>query len=121
MQLNNNMNCNFNGKYSKLARKARLKRLYPCVLTKPLGNLPKTDEKIINKAIFKQTLIFFLLPLSLAIVHTIFGIKFCLIILESIGIDSLAKAIITTGGLIILIYGGYFVITYLCNKNIIKE
>lgn len=80
-----------------------------------------TDEKMINRSIFKQTLIFFLLPLSLAIVHTIFGIKFCLIILESIGVDSLAKAIITTGTLIILIYGGYFLITYLCNKNIIKE
>lgn len=80
-----------------------------------------TDEKMINKAIFKQTLIFFLLPLLLAIVHTIFGIKFCLIILESIGIDSLAKAIITTGGLIIFIYGSYFLITYLCNKNIIKN
>lgn len=76
---------------------------------------------MINKAIFKQTLIFFLLPLLLALIHSIFGIKFCLIILESIGIDSLTKAIITTGLLITLIYGGYFVITYLCNRNIVKE
>ena len=43
-----------------------------------------TDEVMINKAIFKQTLIFFMLPLSLALIHTIFGIKFCLIILSSI-------------------------------------
>ena len=31
------------------------------------------------------------------------------------------KAIITTGALMIVIYGGYFMITYICNKNIIKE
>ncbi|MDO4963653.1 MAG: ABC transporter permease [bacterium] len=80
-----------------------------------------TDEAMINKAIFKQTLIFFLLPLSLALIHTIFGIKFCLIILESIGVYSLAKAIITTLIIIIIIYGGYFLITYICNKNIIKD
>lgn len=80
-----------------------------------------TDEKTINKAIFKQTLIFFLLPLSLAVVHTIFGIKFCLIILETIGINSLLKAIITTCLIIIAIYGGYFLLTYYCNKNIIKN
>ena len=40
------------------------------------------DEKEINKALFKQTLLFFMLPLSLAIVHTIFGLKFCSFFLE---------------------------------------
>ena len=35
------------------------------------------DEKDINKSLFKQTFIFFMLPLSLAIIHTIFGLKFC--------------------------------------------
>lgn len=80
-----------------------------------------TDEKMISIAIFKQTLIFFLLPLLLALVHTIFGIKFCLILLESIGVADLSKGIITTILIITLIYGGYFLITYLCNKNIIKS
>ena len=41
--------------------------------------------------------------------------------LESIGIDSLTKSIITTAIFIILIYGGYFILTYLCNKNIINK
>ena len=80
-----------------------------------------TDEKMIDRAVFKQTLIFFLLPLLLALVHTIFGIKFCLIILESIGVADLSKGIITTILIITFIYGGYFLITYLCNKNIIKS
>ena len=43
-----------------------------------------TDEKIINKALFKQIGIFFIMPLMLAIVHSIFGIKFANIILEGI-------------------------------------
>ena len=34
------------------------------------------DEKMINKALFNQIFIFFMIPLSLAIVHSIFGIKF---------------------------------------------
>lgn len=80
-----------------------------------------TDEKMIDKAIFRQTLIFFLLPLFLALIHTIFGIKFCLIILESIGIADLSKGMITTILIITFIYGGYFLITYLCNKNIAKS
>lgn len=80
-----------------------------------------TDEKMINKALFKQTLIFFLLPLLLAIVHTIFGIKFSLALLEIVGYNGLGKAIISTIILIIIVYGGYFIITYFCNKNIIKQ
>ena len=79
-----------------------------------------TDEKLINKTIFKTTLIFFLLPLLLALVHTIFGLKFCLIVLESLGVESLTKGMVITSLLIIFVYGGYFLITYLCNKNIIK-
>lgn len=80
-----------------------------------------TSENMIDKAIFKQTLIFFMLPLLIALIHTIFGIKFCLILLESIGIGDLSKGIITTILIITFIYGGYFLITYLCNKNIIKS
>ena len=79
------------------------------------------DEKDINKALFKQTLIFFMMPLALAIVHTIFGLKFCVIILSSLGISSVLDGSIMTFIFLIMIYGIYFMITYLCSKNIIKE
>ena len=36
------------------------------------------DEKMINQALFRQIFIFFMLPLALAIIHSIFGIKFIL-------------------------------------------
>lgn len=79
------------------------------------------DEKDINKALFKEIAIFFLLPLILAIIHSIFGMKFSLIILEVFGTDGLIPSIIMTCILLGFIYGGYFLITYFCSRNIIKE
>ena len=79
------------------------------------------DEVDINKSLFKQMLIFFVMPLSLAIVHTIFGLRFCTYVLGSLGIDSILKGSITTFIFLIIIYSIYFIITYICSKNIIKE
>lgn len=78
-------------------------------------------EKMINKALFSQIGIFFMMPLVLAIIHSIFGIKFSTYILESFGNEGLLPSIIMTACFIIFIYGGYFLITYYCSKNIIKE
>ena len=60
-------------------------------------------------------------PLVIAIIHSIFGIKFAAFILETFGRDKLLPSIIMTAIFIIVIYGGYFFITYFCSKNIIKE
>ena len=79
------------------------------------------DEKIINKALFRQIAIFFLAPLVIAIIHSIFGIMFCNYILETFGNESLLLAIVLTALLLVIIYGGYLLITYYCSKRIIKE
>lgn len=79
------------------------------------------DEKMINKALFNQIFIFFMIPLSLAIVHSIFGIKFANIILETMGISGLTSSITMTFIFLVLIYGGYFLLTYFASKNIIRE
>lgn len=80
-----------------------------------------TDEKMINKALFRQIAIFFALPLILALIHSIFGIMFAMKILEVFGNEQLLPSIIMTAIFIVIIYGGYFLITYYCSKNIIKE
>ncbi len=80
-----------------------------------------TDEKMINQALFRQIAIFFMFPLVIAIIHSIFGIMFCNFILETFGNDQLLPSIIMTAIFIIIIYGGYFLITYICSKNIIRE
>ena len=79
------------------------------------------DEVDINKSLFKQMLIFFVMPLSLAIVHTLFGLRFCTYVLGSLGIDSILKGSVTTFIFLIIIYSIYFIFTYICSKNIIKE
>ena len=79
------------------------------------------DEKMINKALFRQIGIFFMFPLLVAIIHSIFGIKFCNYLLSAFGAANLVSSIIGVAIFIVAIYGGYFLVTYICSKNIIKE
>ncbi|MDE6665003.1 MAG: FtsX-like permease family protein [Ruminococcus sp.] len=79
------------------------------------------EESDISKSLFRQTGIFFLLPLLLACVHSVFGMKFSTYILEVFGTEKLAESIGFTSIMILLIYGGYFLITYLCSKSIIRS
>lgn len=79
------------------------------------------DENMINKALFKQIFIFFMFPLLLAIIHSIFGIRFANFLLQSMGMTSLLSSISFTAIFIVIIYGGYFLVTYYCSKSIIKE
>ena len=79
------------------------------------------SDKQLNRALFRQIAIFFFFPLLIAIIHSIFGIKFCIFILETFGKDEMLASVGMTMIFLILIYGGYFLITYYCSKNIIKE
>ena len=79
------------------------------------------DEAMINKALFRQIGIFFMFPLILASIHSVFGIMFCNNILKTMSVNFNLKSVIITALFIIFIYGGYFFITYICSKNIIKE
>lgn len=80
-----------------------------------------TDEKLIHRALFKQVAIFFIFPLLLAIIHSIFGLLFCRYILMTFGDEAMVRSITMTAIFLIIIYGGYFLITYYCSKNIIKD
>ena len=80
------------------------------------------DEKMINKALFRQIGIFFGLPLILAIIHSIFGIQFAMTMMEGLASsEDLLPSIVATVVIIGAIYGAYFIATYLGSKNIIKE
>ena len=80
------------------------------------------DEKMINKALFRQIGIFFGMPLILAIIHSIFGIQFALNLLSGIAkANELLPSIIVTIVIMSTIYGSYFLATYFGSKNIIKE
>lgn len=78
------------------------------------------DERMIDMALFKQIGIFFAFPLILALIHSVFGIKFINIILATMGMSSMAASIGLTLAFFAVIYGGYFLITYLCSRSIIR-
>lgn len=79
------------------------------------------DEKDISRSIFRQIGFFFLLPLLIACVHSIFGMKFVLNLLQIVSLPNLISSVSLNAVIIILIYGGYFLITYRCCKNMIKN
>lgn len=79
------------------------------------------DEKMINSALLKQIGTVFAAPLILACIHSIFGIKFCELILKSLGFNNTIGGILSAALVLVIIYGGYFVLTYISSKNIIKE
>ncbi len=78
------------------------------------------DEKDINGSLLRQQGIFFLLPMMLAVFHSIFGIKFINKTLVIFGEYHILGSIVFTALIIGLIYGGYFLITYTCSRQIIK-
>ncbi len=80
-----------------------------------------TDERMLNKALFRQIGIFFAFPLVLAVIHAVFGIQFCNTILEILGNEQLLPSIALAAVILTMIYGGYFLLTYFCSKNMIRE
>ncbi len=80
------------------------------------------DEKMINRALLAQIGIFFAMPLILAMIHSIFGIKFGVVVMSGLAsADEILPSIIVTVSLICIIYGLYFLATYYESKRIIKD
>ncbi len=79
------------------------------------------DERQIHHSLFTQSAVFFGLPLALACIHSIFGIKVCNYMFETFGSSGLIYSIFATAGIIIAVYGVYFLITYSCSKRMIQD
>lgn len=79
------------------------------------------DDKKLNRALFTQIFIFFMFPLVIAIIHSIFGIMCANTIMESMSVTSNMTSILGAALLIVVIYGGYFIVTYTTSKRIINE
>lgn len=79
------------------------------------------EKKMVNQSILFQLSIYFFMPLLLAIVHSIVGIQVVNSIVVAFGKSDLFIASLITGGIILLIYGAYFLITYIGYKNILAK
>ena len=79
------------------------------------------DNRMIRKSVFTQCMIYFGLPLSVAVMHSVFGIQTCTKILGFYGKSGLLYSILITALIIVLIYGGYALATYLGSIRILSE
>lgn len=77
------------------------------------------DDSLVNSALFRQIAIYFLLPLIVACVHSIVGIKVANDVIRDAGGINAIGNIIITAVLIIIVYGSYFLATYLSSRRII--
>lgn len=78
------------------------------------------SDKMINHALCVQIGAFFVLPLLVAVIHSICGLIFCNYTLEFFGGIQIGQAVIGTGAIFLIVYGGYFLITYLTSKRVIR-
>lgn len=79
------------------------------------------DNRMIRKSVFTQCMIYFGLPLSVAVIHSVFGIQTCTKIMGFYGKSGLLYSILITALIIVLIYGGYALATYLGSIRILSE
>ena len=76
---------------------------------------------MINRALFTQILIYFAMPMGLAVIHSAVGITVANDIILQFGqLDILSNTLITAV-FILLIYGAYCLATYLGSRNMIRE
>ena len=47
--------------------------------------------------------------------------KFSVFFLQVFGTDNIGKSITSSSAVLLLIYGGYFLVTFFCSKGIIKD
>ncbi len=71
--------------------------------------------------LFVQHLFFFGLPLCLALIHSIFGLKVCSTILSMMGEKIMIDGVLFSIFLLMGIYGVYFIVTYISSRNMIRE
>lgn len=78
-------------------------------------------NKMINKAILQQNLVYFMIPLALAIIHSIVGMIVINKIFSAYNSSLIGSSSLMISLALLIIYGGYFYATYVGSKNIIRN
>lgn len=87
-------------------------------LLKKLG----VERRELNHALFIQILSYFLLPLLLAVIHSIVGLTVASReVIKVFGDMNVASTIFATSVFIVLVYGSYFLLTYVGSKSVINK
>jgi putative ABC transport system permease protein len=84
-----------------------------------LSKLGASGE-MLSKSLFVQVMVYFLLPLVLAIAHSIVAIRVMSVLVVAISDLNIFVASLTAAGMLVLVYGGYFLVTYLNARKMIR-
>ncbi|SDB23625.1 putative ABC transport system permease protein [Pseudobutyrivibrio sp. YE44] len=79
------------------------------------------DNKLLFHTLFKQIDIFFIAPLIPALIASLYAVSKIIKLVEDFMHLHISTNSYITIGIILVIYGGYFAVTYLACKNIVKE
>ncbi len=79
------------------------------------------NSKMIDKTIFIQTFMYFSLPVSLALIHSVVGIKVVNDYISMFSKPDIRSSALITALIFIVVYAGYFYTTYTGYKNIVKS
>ncbi|WP_276980918.1 FtsX-like permease family protein [Johnsonella ignava] len=79
------------------------------------------EQGMLNHALFVQILSYFLLPLLLAAVHSVIGLIVVNKVIKLFGKIDIGFSLSATAIFILLIYGLYFLLTYIGSKGIVNK
>lgn len=80
-----------------------------------------SNQRMIDKTIFTQTLVYFSLPIILALIHSVVGIIIVNDLMSKLQPTDITIPAIMTALALIVVYAGYFYTTYIGYKNIVKS
>lgn len=79
------------------------------------------DKKMLNKALFIQIFCYFIFPLVIGVIHSIFGLIAVQKTLMDFLMMDISSMLIPTGVFISVVYVAYFLLTYISSKSIVNK
>lgn len=86
-------------------------------LLKKLG----VDRRVLDRALLLQILCYFVMPLLLAVIHAAVGLTAANEAIKMFGNIEPASTILATSVFVVLVYGVYFLLTYVGSKSVIHK
>ena len=82
-----------------------------------------SEQRMRDKAVFFQVFLAFFLPLALAVVHAVVGMTAANAVIFQVSQGNLDATVssFVTAGLILLVYGAYFLLTFFSSRRIVRE
>ena len=77
------------------------------------------ESRNLKKALFLQIGVYFILPLVVAIIHSVFGLQYVSYVINAFTRQNIVWGVLVTGILLIVLYGGYLLATYSGSKRIV--